>query len=180
MSENEIVKKPRKPPKTKATGRKTHVAAPGKTLGRPIKFTPEVQDQIESDLLLGLTLEKACIRAMVHPTILISWQTKAANGDEDAAEIFARFDAARMNCEVKALAALWQQGLGDPKNGVRGSWQCICWILERTRSEYALVNKLGGKIDVENVSMRDISPEAAQMAKQIIMEQVAKQGSNIK
>lgn len=99
-------------------------------MGRSIKLTPELQDQICRLLAAGNYIETVCDLVGIHESTFYNWMKRGERGwkqDQDAGflEFFKAVKKARAQAEVMSLAHIRKAGLD-------GQWQADAWFLERS------------------------------------------------
>jgi transposase-like protein len=102
---------------------------PGTQLGRPPKFTADVQQQIVRFVAEGNYLEVACRAAGVTPQLVRYYRKKWQDGDPSAAQFDDFFAALE-----KALAIAEVASVRDIRSG-RPGWQGQAWFMERRYSK---------------------------------------------
>lgn len=94
-------------------------------LGRPVKFTPEVQQEIVRLVAEGNYLEVACQAAGVTSRLVRHYRKMWEDGDPSVSHLDDFFSALK-----KALALAESSSLRRIRSGVEG-WQGSAWFLER-------------------------------------------------
>jgi len=96
--------------------------------GRPTKLIPEIQEKICEGVKIGLTYERAAVRAGVCEKTFYIWK---ARGETDERGLYVDFLQALKNAEVEGEAALLVALQSHALTDRPGKWQAGAWILER-------------------------------------------------
>lgn len=92
-------------------------------MGRKTKLTPEVMDELCSNIEHGLPIQQACRRAGIVKQTFYNWKRRGQSEPKSVyGEFFARLEKAEADCQARALEAIWEGGK---------DWVAKAWLLER-------------------------------------------------
>jgi hypothetical protein len=118
------------------------IKRPRNAVGRPTKFTPELQERFLANLANSLYVETACALTNIHKSIFYDWMQQARS----AVERIKRNpddESTRPTAKEKALIAFMAEieKVMEEKQSrlisvieaaaARGFWQSAAWLLER-------------------------------------------------
>ena len=93
-----------------------------KTIGRPSKLTPELQEAICKTLQAGVDVETACLRDGISRESYFEWRKRGREGEEP----YAGFLAATTKAHAEVEAGLTYQILKASKT----HWQAAAWAIK--------------------------------------------------
>ena len=123
-------------------------------MGRPTKFTPELQTRIVAFLGAGAYIETAASAAGVSKQTLYTWLRQGAEGEEPFTQFLDAVERAQGEADIRDLKTIREAAHG-------GAWQAAAWRLERRhpdqwgRRRVEMTGAGGGLVGV------DVTPEHA-------------------
>lgn len=136
-----------------------------KTMGRPTKLTPEVQEKIINRLKIGMYVEPACAYAGINKDTYYDWIKRGARGESPYKDFFDAVEEAISSAETRLLTKVQQ--LAEKQ------WQAAAWILERRwphrwckKEKVEHTGKDGAEIKIDSKQAREEIIKVAMKARE--------------
>jgi transposase len=148
-------------------------------VGRPTKFTKEVQDQLYQLIKEGNYFDTSCKIAGISYSTFREWIIK---GEQDGKGKFFDFSEAIKKAEAEAEAKRVEMIL---KAGMIQDWKANAWYLERKYPDrWGKVDRLEASVKSENINKQEYfieqmiqnDPETVELVRQLYRRQQAVEG----